>query len=32
VSWGFRPVTELLEAGAETILRTPADLLDLLVV
>ena len=30
VSWGFRPVTELLEAGAETILGIPADLLDLL--
>lgn len=30
VSWGFRPVAELLEAGAKTILETPADLLSLL--
>ena len=30
VRWGFRPVEELREAGAETILETPADLLALL--
>ncbi len=29
VSWGFRPVSELLEAGAATILQTPDDLLQL---
>lgn len=29
VSWGFRPVSELLEAGAATILETPGDLLNL---
>lgn len=29
VSWGFRPVSELLEAGATTILETPGDLLTL---
>lgn len=27
VSWGFRPVEELLEAGAEVILETPGELL-----
>ena len=31
VSWGFRPVEELLEAGAEVILETPGDLLAWLV-
>ena len=30
VAWGFRPVTELREAGAETILESPAGLLGLL--
>ena len=30
VSWGFRPVEELLEAGAEVILDSPGDLLELL--
>jgi phosphoglycolate phosphatase len=28
VSWGFRPVEELLEAGAEVILGSPAELLE----
>ena len=30
VAWGFRPVEELLAAGAETILETPEALLELL--
>lgn len=30
VSWGFRPVEELIGAGARTILETPGDLLALL--
>ncbi len=30
VSWGFRPVEELLEAGAEAIINAPGDLLELL--
>ena len=30
VSWGFRPVTELRESGAQHILGQPAELLDLL--
>lgn len=30
VSWGFRPVEELKEAGAEVILETPGELLELL--
>jgi phosphoglycolate phosphatase len=28
VSWGFRPVEELLEAGAEVILGSPSELLE----
>jgi len=30
VSWGFRPVTELQENGAKTIINTPLELLELL--
>ncbi len=30
VAWGFRPVEELLASGAEVILKTPGELLDLL--
>jgi phosphoglycolate phosphatase len=30
VSWGFRPAHELLDAGAQKVIDTPAELLDLL--
>ena len=29
VTWGFRPVEELVEFGADRIIETPAQLLDL---